>query len=134
MPRLAVLTVRASFVHLIIGTSLGAFLLTTKATGLWPVVWAWLPAHVETMLVGWLVQFALGVAFWILPRFGGQRGSVPLAWLAIVLLNAGVVLSGLAPYLRASQPALAGRLLSLAAIGAFALHAWPRIKAPGAPG
>jgi hypothetical protein len=76
----------------------------------------------------------MGMAFWILPRFSRppRRGNAPLAWLAFVLLNLGVWLAGLGPLLTAS-PALPflGRAAELLAALAFALHAWPRVKAVG---
>jgi len=135
MPRLAVVATRMAFLQLGFGATLGAIILTTKAMGIWPTSWAWLPAHIESLVIGWLVQLAFGVAFWILPRIGGQRPQAGFAWLAIVSLNLGVLLSGLSPLLLAAPwPVLAGRMLSVIGVAAFALHAWPRVKVAGLPG
>ncbi|MEI2776438.1 MAG: hypothetical protein V9G19_10800 [Tetrasphaera sp.] len=69
------------------------------------------------------------MAFWILPRWQTQRGDVRPAWLAFVLLNAGIWLVVLASWLAAPAGMLAtGRVLQAAAMAAFALHAWPRVK------
>ena len=78
MPRLTRLYVRAALVYLILGFSLGALLLANKGLPLHPALWAWLPAHIEFLLMGWIVQFALGIAFWIVPRFWRppRRGNV----------------------------------------------------------
>jgi hypothetical protein len=90
-----------------------------------------LPAHIEFLLVGWMVQLAFGVAFWILPRFrsGPERGREELVWLSYALLNLGVIIAaaGLSAGLPAAVP-LAGHIAQGMAAGAFALHAWPRIK------
>lgn len=132
MPALSRWAVRASLLHLTAGFTLGALLLINKGIGLHPGLGALLPTHVELLLLGWMAQLALGVAFWILPRFGGRRGNLALAWAAIGLLNAGVLLAGLGPALGAAGLTVAaGRALTLGAGVAFALHAWPRVKPPG---
>jgi hypothetical protein len=89
------------------------------------------------LLVGWTVQLACGVAFWILPRLvaSGSRGDERPAWFSFGALNAGVALAALydplrfalgdAPYLWA-LPVLASALYLLAVL-AFVLHAWPRV-------
>ncbi|MCX7854196.1 MAG: cbb3-type cytochrome c oxidase subunit I [Caldilineales bacterium] len=132
MPRLSCWFVRAALLYLAVGFSLGALLLTTKGLGWSPLWWRWLPAHIEFLVIGWTGQLILGVAFWILPRFGGSRGREGPAWLAFGLINLGVLLAGLGPVLAApGWVVLAGRLAELAAMAAFAAHAWPRIKPIG---
>ncbi|HMN29618.1 MAG TPA: hypothetical protein PKE45_15825 [Caldilineaceae bacterium] len=126
MPRLSVWLIRAALLYLLLGFSLGALLLWHKGIPLYPLLWRLLPAHIECLFFGWTVQLALGVAYWILPRFRSSRGNPTLAWSAFVLLNLGVWLVGLSPLF--GIPALAGRLAETAAALAFAAHAWPRIK------
>jgi cbb3-type cytochrome oxidase subunit 1 len=110
-------------------------MLFNKGTPIHPALWRLLPAHVEFVLIGWMGQLILGVAFWILPRFsrGPARGSESLAWLAFGLINLGVWLAGVGPLLGAS-PLLAvlGRLAEAGAAAAFVAHAWPRVKPLGA--
>lgn len=133
MPRLTVYTMRAALVHLVVGFTFGGLLLANKALAFEPSLWGLLPAHIEVLLLGWMAQLAIGMAYWILPRFGGQRGNFPLAYASVLTLNVGVVLSSVGPILRMpSSTPLIGRLFSAAAILAFALHAWPRIKPAGA--
>lgn len=134
MPRYSVWAIRASLVYVAAGFTLGALLLFNKGIPWFPFIWRLLPAHIETLLLGWVVQLVLGMAFWILPRFGtgARRGNVKAAWAAFVLLNLGIWLAGLGPLF--PQPVLVtwipfiGRLAECAAALAFALHAWPRIK------
>ena len=143
MPVLSVWMIRAALLHLGLGFTFGALLLFNKGVPLHPGLWALLPLHIEAVFVGWMVQLAMGVGYWILPRFhkyvdrdksyDDPRGRVRLAWLAFALLNGGVlavwassVLTGIGVL------AFAGRTMELLAAGTFALHAWPRIKPPGA--
>ena len=132
MPRLSVWFIRAALVYLLAGFTLGALMLTNKGVSLSPLFWRLLPTHIEVLLLGWIVQLAMGVAFWILPRFRTARGDVRPAWVAFVLLNGGLLLAGLSATLGLpSWVAVAGRLAEVAAVAAFAWHAWPRIKAIG---
>jgi hypothetical protein len=101
----------------------------------WAGAWRLLPAHIEFLLMGWTVQLALGVAYWILPRFalGAPRGDERPIWAAYVCLNAGVLLAGLGQALAApGWVILMGRTAELLAAVLFASRAWPRIKPQGA--
>ena len=131
MPRLSVWMVRTALLQLALGFLLGALMLAQRSLGLEAALPRLRPVHAEVLLLGWTVQLALGVAFWILPRFrsGAERGREWPAWLAYVLLNLGVLATAAA--LAGAVPAglaLAGRGAEALAAAAFALHAWPRIK------
>ncbi|MFI5207334.1 MAG: hypothetical protein ACHQU8_09550 [Gemmatimonadales bacterium] len=127
MPRVSVWLIRISLLHLLTGAYLGAAYLSFKGTG-WP---AWAashrPVHVEQMLMGWMVQLVIGVAFWILPSRTKAPPVAPerLMWLVLVLLNGGVVLASFA---NPSRPAaeLMGRCAETAAVALFAVLAWNR--------
>ena len=129
MPRLSVWFVRAALLHFATGFTFGALLLWNKALPLNAFTWRLLPAHMELLLVGWTVQLALGISFWILPRWHSQRGDVRPAWAAFFLLNLGVLIIVSSAFWPAPVWATAlGRTLELAAAAAFAVHAWPRVK------
>lgn len=129
MPRLSVWYVRTALIYLALGLTFGMLLLWNKGIPISPYIWQLLPGHIELLLVGWTVQLALGVAFWILPRWQTQRGDVRPAWLAYILLNLGVWCVVLTPWLGLPYWVLSlGRVCEAAAAGAFALHAWPRVK------
>ena len=134
MPRLSVWMVRAALLHLGLGFTLGALVLAHKGLPYASVIWSLLPLHIECVLIGWTLQLALGVAFWILPRFlhGPPRGDERPVLLTFGLLNVGVLLVGLsqAGGLHATWP-LVGRALEGLAAALFAWHAWPRVKAYG---
>lgn len=133
MPRLSRWFIRSALVYLALGFTLGGLMLSNKGVPLSPLLWRLLPAHIECLLMGWTVQLMMGVAFWILPRFQGQRGNETPAWAAFFLLNAGVLLAGFGPTLALAGGVMtAGRMAEVAAVAAFAIHAWPRIKPAGA--
>jgi hypothetical protein len=131
MPSLSCWFIRAALVYLAAGFTLGALLLFHKGVPVYPAAWRLLPPHIEFLLLGWTLQLAMGVAFWILPRYlhGPDRGNEVLAWLAFALINAGVLMAGVGAMLGASPLiSFLGRLTEAAAAVAFALHAWPRLK------
>jgi hypothetical protein len=132
VPRLSCWFVRASLIYLVIGFTLGGLLLFHKGVALYGMLWRALSAHIELLLVGWTLQLAMGVAFWILPRMGGRRGNENLVWLAFVSLNVGVLCVGLGTPSRAPTAIrLVGRLAEGVAVVAFAAHAWERVKPLG---
>jgi hypothetical protein len=93
-----------------------------------------LPMHIEFVLSGWTLQLAMGIAFWILPRFshGPRYGNQTFGWLTFGFLNIGILCAGLGQWLNAPPVVfLFGRLLELAACLFFVLHAWPRVKPIG---
>ena len=90
--------------------------------------------HSEAVLVGWTVQLAMGVAWWILPKYPRlpERGPAAPLWVAWLLLNGGVLLAGVGRSVGASSGVvMSGRVAELLAALAFAAAAWPRIKAFG---
>ncbi|HEX6290067.1 MAG TPA: hypothetical protein VFZ66_12795 [Herpetosiphonaceae bacterium] len=138
MPRLSCWFVKAALLHLAVGVLLGGLILSAKGL---PTIfgWAWLllPTHIQLLVGGWLIQLALGVAYWILPRLtgAGERGRPRWAWLSFGALNAGVLGAALALPLWSlyRTPWLGGTLalaalLQVVALGAFIWHAWPRLQ------
>jgi cbb3-type cytochrome oxidase subunit 1 len=137
VPLLSRCAVRASLLYLVAGTAFGALLLTQKALGWWPPVGRLRGFHAELLLFGWLAQLAMGVAYWILPRFreGPPRGNVRAAVLGVAFLNAGIMAVA-AGSLIGGRPsvAVAGRSLEVLGVAAFAVHAWPRVRSVASSG
>jgi hypothetical protein len=134
MPRVSVWFVRAALLYLGAGFTLGALLLADKGVGFSSGLWRWLPVHFELLLVGWFVQLVMGVAYWIFPRFGmsrAARGREGLAWLALALLNIGVMLVCGAAIGDLPGLAVVGRAAELSAAGTLALNVWARTRASG---
>lgn len=135
MPTASRWLVRAALLWLGIGFTLAGLMLANKGLPLSGWWWTWRLAHVQMLLIGWMVQFAAGIAYWILPRLGGgSRGREGLAWLTWVALNGGVLLAALRDPLvgvvDATVTAMlsaAAALLYLVAIATFLALVWPRV-------
>ncbi|MDZ7805562.1 MAG: hypothetical protein U5K71_00430 [Gracilimonas sp.] len=104
-------------------------MLINKAIFISPVFWFLIPAHIEIMIFGWIIQFTLGVAYWILPRFleDKGRGSVSLAALIPITLNLGVVLVIISDLIVWNGVTLTGRLFELFAVLIFVSLHWKRV-------
>ena len=133
MPKLTVWYLRAAFVHLALGVTFGALMLTGRALPSWGWAWAWFPSHIELMAYGWMMQFALGIAFWALPRYlkPPKRGDERPAWAAWALINLGVALLAYGPMLGLDWARAAGGAAEALAVLMFAIYAWPRVKPLG---
>lgn len=134
MPGLSRYFVRSSLLCLGLGFTLGGLILSAKAGLVTTDVWIWLPAHIALLLFGWLIQLALGVGYWILPRqVGGDRGQPAWAWGSFAACQAGlalVIFSLLGMWIGpAGQLLTPGIILLALGVGAFAIHAMPRIRA-----
>jgi hypothetical protein len=130
MPRLSVYFLRASLLYLLLGFTIGGLLLANKGVMISPMIWALLPLHIEFAFIGWIVQLAMGVAFWILPRYrkGPPRGDERLSWLALVLVNAGIVLVALDILSDQNWLTLVGRTTEVLGLFTFILGHWRRVR------
>jgi cbb3-type cytochrome oxidase subunit 1 len=130
VPALTVYALRIALSYLGTGFTIGALMLGVRGVSASSEVLRLRPLHLELLLIGWTVQLAFGVAFWILPRRSGLgRGNERLAWGSLLLLNLGVLTVGVGSVLSASPGVLiAGRSAELLAGLAFAAHAWPRAR------
>ena len=142
MDRLSSLMVRASFIWLLAGVVVGGLMLTDRSLpGEWRL-WA-SPTHGHILFVGWFVQFALGIAFWLLPR--RRSPEQPLGYPegvaigAVTALNLGLGLRVIGePAERTgnagwTQAVLAGSaLLQVGAVALFVALLWKR-AAPRPP-
>lgn len=135
MPRLAAWFVRTSMVYLLAGFTLGAWMLAQEGVPFGPPIVVVLPIHMEFLLVGWLVQLAMGVAFWIFPRFGlglpRSRGNEALIWSSFWMLNAGLLLFAFELWFPVLL--MIGRIAEVAAVIVYAFGTWRRVKPHGAP-
>jgi hypothetical protein len=130
MPKLSVWLVRASLVYMGIGFLFGSLILHHKGIPIYPWTWKLLNPHIEVMIYGWTMQFAMGIAFWILPRFMGQGryGKTYLGWWSFGLLNTGLALAVFEGWYTIGVLTTVGRVFILAGVIAFVVMMWPRVK------
>lgn len=130
MPKLSVWLVRASLIHMGIGFLFGALILHHKGIPIYAWSWRLLNPHIELMIFGWTMQFVMGIAFWIMPRFSGDHryGNMSLGWWSFVLLNTGVLVTAIGTWFAVDSVALVGRLNTLGAVLLFVILIYPRVR------
>lgn len=133
MPTLSVRLIQCSLAYLVLGFTIGALILFNKAIHVIPFVWTLLQMHIEFLLLGFILQLTMGVAFWIFPRIQttSDRGDVRKTATAFVLLNAGIWICSIAPFIPISYILLSGRVCQTAAVILFIHNLWPRVYAFG---
>ena len=153
MPLTSRASVKVSIVYLVLGAVLGAVLFVHRWFPLGPAVVALRASHIQFLVVGWLTQFIIGVAWWLFPplaiglrdgaslpvrRGQRQRGSESLFWMALACLNAGILLRALSEPLHdwtkldlfSALAGMSGFLLLAAAI-LFVVNLWGRVRELG---
>ena len=153
MPVTSRISVKASIIYLALGAALGAVLFVHRWVPLGSAVNALLASHVQFLVVGWLTQFIIGVAWWLFPplaiglrpdtglparRGQAQRGSESLFWVGLACLNTGVLLRALCEPLYtwtridlfSTLSDLSGLFLLVAAI-LFVINLWARVRELG---
>lgn len=138
MDRLTSVMLRTALIWLIAGFCLGgAMLVDRKLPGQWRLWFT--PGHGHMLFVGWFLQFAVGVAYWLLPRRKTEARPLgyneSLGFLAVALLNAGLATrvsaeaierAGNASDITFSFLALSA-IFQIAAAAIFVRQLWPRI-------
>ncbi|MCC6791312.1 MAG: hypothetical protein IT336_06500 [Thermomicrobiales bacterium] len=138
MDRLTSTMARASFIWLLAGAVAGTAMMMDEAL---PGAWrAWIaPTHGHMLFVGWFVQFAMGIAYWLLPRKRAPARPLGynerIALVAVVLLNLGLLLRVAAEPAQRSRhdgwwitPTLgASGILQAGAFAIFVIQLWPRV-------
>ena len=104
-------------------------MLASKAYPAYTAFWRLLPVHIEMLIFGFIIQFTMGTAYWILPRYleTADRGSLLLAGSMVGLFNIGIVIN-MASYLQYLPRAaiLWGRSFEAAAVILFIWLHWNR--------
>ena len=95
MPRISIFFIRFALIYFGLSITIGTAMLFHKSFYLHDTIWLWMPVHKELALFGWLIQFVLGVAYWILPRHldNPVRGNPKQAWLGFLIFNLGIILN-----------------------------------------
>lgn len=136
MPLLTRWCLRAALLNLVAALALGVLL--ALPGGDWPArAVALRPVFYHLLMVGWATQMIYGVGWWMFPRRSPTEPQTPpLAWVAFVSLNAGLLLRAWSepavqrsPSGVAAGALIAASALQLLSVAAFAATAWRRVFA-----
>lgn len=127
--------IKSALAYLAAGFLIGGTMLAYKALVGRAVPYQWVSIHVHALLVGFMVQLVIGVAYWMFPRVKGHWYGEGWAGVTWGLLNVGLLLRFLGePYLFgswrywAAPVVFISALLQVAAGVIFAAGMWARVK------
>lgn|SRR5574341_513917 len=137
MPPLTRWFIRSALVYFVLALLVGVALMAQSVVELPSIIAALGPVYFHLLMVGWVTQLIIGVAYWMFPKFSTEqpRGSERLGWAIYALLNAGLILRVVSEPLLAVYPqpalgwalAISAVLQWLAGMG-FVVNTWRRVK------
>jgi hypothetical protein len=148
MPATSRVFVKASLIYLGLGAVLGALLLINRWVFLGTEIGSLRVSHAQFLIVGWLTQLILGVAWWLFPplaiglRPGSprptRRGQAQRGSESLISLNSGILLRSIfAPLYSWTEIELLNTLTGisglflLAAAITFVVNMWGRVRELG---
>ncbi len=137
MPLLARWTIKTALIYFAIALLVGVLLVMQPVLGLVSWIAALRPVFLHLLIVGWITQLIMGVAYWMFPKYTKEkpRGNTYMGWLVFILLNLGLVIRAICEPLFALQPnsgvgvgLAAAAVLQVAAGWLFIANTWARVK------
>ena len=106
MPLLSRTFIKAGLIYFVVGMMAGVFYLGQSLFNLPSTVGVLYPVYIHFLMVGWLTQVIMGVAYWMFPKYSKEnpRGSDSLGWFVFGLLNVGLILRAFGEPLNVLKP------------------------------
>jgi len=94
MPTVARWTIKAGLIYFVLGLAAGVLIQLRPYVDLPRWTAGIRPVYIHLLVVGWITELIIGVAYWMFPKFSKEnpRGSEKVAWAVFFLLNAGLLL------------------------------------------
>jgi heme/copper-type cytochrome/quinol oxidase subunit 1 len=128
MPPISIWMIRLALTWLAFGVTIGLSLMAARLPDVTlPSLFAWQPPHGAIMMIGWMLQLAMGVGYWMLPRYitpegDHKRGSETAMIACAIGLNAAVLGFLLDPLTSLSLPRISYLLLLLSVLIFAGIH------------
>ena len=137
MPKLTRWFIKTALLYFVSGLFIGVLMKAQPLFDLPPFLITFRPEYFHILMVGWITQMIMGVAFWFFPRHSKEspRGLETIGWFTFSFLNAGLLLRVVSESLATFYPnSIWGRILVISALMqwfagvAFVQLIWPRVK------
>jgi hypothetical protein len=137
MPLLTRWFIKSGLVYLVGALLMAALMLARSVFDLPGWVAVLRPVYLHLLMVGWVTQLIMGVAYWMFPKYSKEqpRGSEWLGWAVYALLNSGLIMRAVTEPLVTLHPEMklggllaASAILQLLAGWGFVINTWPRVK------
>lgn len=137
MPTLSRYFIKLGFGYLVAGLAMMIALAAQPIISLPIWVMSLRPVSVHLLVIGWLTQLIMGVAYWMFPKYSQAlpRGNERLGWFTLISLNSGLLLRTIGEPLQMMYPQgglgwilVVASILLLVGGCSFALNTWGRVK------
>lgn len=137
MPTLSRYFIKAGLLYFVVALLMATTLLAQSLAYLPGWITAFRPVYLHLLMVGWITQLIIGVAYWMFPKASKEqpRGHEKLGWGVFILLNLGLILRAVGEPLTAMSFQVdlgwvlaVSAVLQLAAGWGFILNTWNRVK------
>ncbi len=130
MPRITRYFIKAAMFYFAAGL-LTSFLISARTLLSLPAALANMtPTYLHMLVVGWITQLIIGIAYWMFPKFSKAepRGDERVGWAVFALLNVGLALRVIGEPLNIGWMLPLSSLMQFFAIWMFIIVVWPRVK------
>jgi hypothetical protein len=137
MPLLSRTFIKAGLIYFVLALIAGALTVARPVLNLPATIGALYPVYLHLLMVGWVTQLIIGVAYWMFPKYSKERPrrSERLGWAVFGLLNVGLILRAFGEPLLVVKPEWnVGWMLAASAVlqalggWAFVINTWGRVK------
>jgi len=130
MPAITRYFIKAAMLYFAGGLLTGFLISARTFFNLPAALTAMTPTYLHMLVVGWITQLIIGVAYWMFPKFSKEspRGDERVGWAIFVLLNVGLLLRVIGEPLNIGWMLPISAILQLFAVWLFIIVVWPRVK------
>jgi cbb3-type cytochrome oxidase subunit 1 len=130
MPTITRYFIKAAMLYFGAGLLTGFLISARSLFNLPAALTAMTPTYLHMLVVGWITQLIIGVAYWMFPKFSKEspRGDERVGWVIFILLNIGLVLRIIGEPLNIGWMLPLSAILQFFAVWLFIIVVWPRVK------
>jgi hypothetical protein len=130
MPKITRYFIKAAMLYFAAGLLTSFLISARKPLNLPLFVDGMTPTYLHMLVVGWITQLIIGVAYWMFPKFSkaSPRGDERIGWAVFILLNVGLLLRVIGEPFNIGWMLLISAIFQLFAIWMFIIVIWPRTK------
>jgi hypothetical protein len=130
MPAITRYFIKAAMLYFAAGLLTGFLISARTLLNLPAALTAMTPTYLHMLVVGWITQLIIGVAYWMFPKFSKEspRGDERVGWAIFILLNVGLLLRVIGEPLNIGWLLPISAIMQFFAVWLFIIVVWPRVK------
>lgn len=130
MPTITRYFIKSAMLYFVLGLLMAFFLAAKNLLNLPDVILLMNPTYLHVLVMGWITQLIIGVAYWMFPKYSKEkpRGDERIGWFIFIAFNIGLLLRVIGEPLAIRWMLPISAVLQMVAVWFFVLAIWPRVK------